>query len=105
MRACSVLSLCAIFAFSCGCSMKRDLVATNQVSIKTDPGSNVMMVGPSVIANGDEVRISGAVIRKPGNETAMAGYVEIAAVDENGTVTDTVQASLNPRRIPTTGDR
>jgi hypothetical protein len=105
MRACSVLSVCAILVFCCGCSFNRDLVATNQVSITTDPGANVMIVGPQVIANGDEVRISGAVIRKPGNETAMAGYVEIAAVDQNGTVTDTVQASLNPRRIPTTGDR
>src|SRR5689334_9286468 len=64
-----------------GCAMQHDLVADNQVSIQTDAGANAMMIGPKLVQIGDNMRVSGAVMRKPGNDTPMAGHVEIVATD------------------------
>ena len=97
--------LCATSCVLAGCASRRDLVATHQVSISADPGPNVTMIGPSVIAVGDTLHISGAVIRKPGNDTPMAGHVEVSTVKENGDASDVVSASLDPRSIPTTGEQ
>ena len=88
-----------------GCSFERDLVATHHISVQNDPGENAIISGPDVIAKGDDVVISGVISRKPGNTTPMAGHVEISVLDDSGAVSDTVEASLSPRTIPTSGER
>jgi hypothetical protein len=102
----AITLLCAgIVVGLSGCSVERDLVATHHITVQNDPGDNAIISGPDVIAKGDDVVISGVVSRKPGNTTPMAGHVEISVLDDSGAVSDTVEASLSPRTIPTAGER
>jgi hypothetical protein len=105
MRLVSVLTLVCVSSLLIGCSQTRDLVATHQVSIQTDPGNHATITGPEVVAKENDITISGTVTRKEGDDLAMAGHVDISVIDQFGNVTDTVAASLTPRNIPTTGDR
>src|SRR4051812_38203082 len=102
--ACLILFVCTSVLLI-GCSHNQDLVSTRYVSIRTDPGNHATLGGPEVIAKGNDVNISGSVTRKEGDDTPLAGHVDISVIDESGNVTDTVAASLTPRNIPTSGER
>jgi hypothetical protein len=105
MRSACLILLACISVLLIGCSQNHDLVATRHVSIQTDPGSHATLTGPAVVASGNDIKISGSVTRKEGDDTPLAGHVDISVIDESGNVTDTVAASLTPRNIPTSGER
>jgi hypothetical protein len=82
-----------------------DMVADKQLTVAAQTSKQVILSTPKVIRSGDVVTITGVVERRGNDNSVLTGHVDVTILDQQGETIVIVPAALNPRKVPTSGQR
>lgn len=75
------------------------------LTVDADPVDPITLSQPQVRLDGNVLTVTGTITRKPAQDAAVPGQMDLAILDQNGQTMYVVPMPFTPADIPTDGDR